>query len=113
MDLVVTARHGSLPEHIEQLAREQFDRVARYEARVSRVEVTLTDEKNRWEVDAHATVDRSPPVHAHGEARDVRTAIDQAAERLSRQLKRHRERHRDHQGPLKDVSVPGGEPEEP
>jgi ribosomal subunit interface protein len=105
MKLVVTARHGSLPEHVLDMARDQFERLGRYEPRVSRVEVTVTNEKNRWEVDAHASVDRDAPVHAHGEARDVRSAIDQAVERMTRQVKRLRERHRDHQGPAKEVET--------
>jgi ribosomal subunit interface protein len=103
MDVVVAARHGTLPDHVVALAREQFDRLERYESRVSRLEVTLTNEKNRWVVDAHARVDRSSRVHAHGEARDVRSAVDQAVERMGRQLKRLRERHRDHQGPGKET----------
>lgn len=111
MDIVVVARHGTLPGHVEELARTQFERLERYEQRVSRVDVTVTNEKNRWEVDAHASVDRDEPVHSHGEARDVRTAIDQAVDRMTRQVKRLRERHRDHQGPGKNVE-PAAEPTE-
>jgi ribosomal subunit interface protein len=106
MDIVVAARHGTLPEHVAELARGQFERLGRFESRVSRVEVTVANEKNRWEVDAHASVDRDPPVHAHGEARDARSAIDQAVDRMTRQVKRLRERHRDHQGPAREVEPP-------
>lgn len=113
MDIIVVSRREQVPERIEDLARSQFQRLDRFESRVSRVEVTLTREKNRWEVEALASVDRADPVHAHGEAREARSAIDQAVERMARQLKRLRERHKDHQGPSRDELAPSGEVGEP
>lgn len=113
MEIIVTNRHGEVSERIRDLVEERFRSLDRFESRVSRVEVTLADEKNRWEVQALASVDRAEPVHAHGQAREVRSALDQAVDRMARQLKRLRERHRDHQGPAKDELTPaggGGEP---
>jgi len=113
MEIVVVNRHGEVPERIAGLVQERFRSLDRFESRVSRVEVTLTEEKNRWEVQALASVDRADPVHSHGEARDVRTALDQAVDRMARQLKRLRERHRDHQGPGKDELTTAGDVGEP
>ncbi|HKK08412.1 MAG TPA: ribosome-associated translation inhibitor RaiA [Gemmatimonadota bacterium] len=113
MDIIVASRHGQTSERIVELVQERFRSLDRFESRVSRVEVTLAEEKNRWEVEALASVDRADPVHAHGEARDVRSALDQAVDRMARQLKRLRERHRDHQGRGKDELTPAegaGEP---
>ncbi|HKK28113.1 MAG TPA: ribosome-associated translation inhibitor RaiA [Gemmatimonadota bacterium] len=113
MEIIVANRHGEVSERIRDLVEDRFRSLDRFESRVSRVEVTLADEKNRWEVQALASVDRAEPVHSHGEAREVRSALDQAVDRMARQLKRLRERHRDHQGPANDEVTPasgGGEP---
>lgn len=109
MDVVISTRHGDISDRQKTEVREQFERLGRYESRISRVEVTLTDEGGRWEVEAHARVDRADAVHAHGEGGDPRSAVDAAAERLARQLKRQRDRHTDHQAPSAGSMPDGGE----
>lgn len=99
MDVVISTRHGDISDRQKAEVRELFERLGRYESRLSRVEVTLTDEGDRWEVGAHASVDRADPVHAQGEGGDPRSAVDLAADRLARQLKRQRDRDTDHQAP--------------
>lgn len=106
MQIVIATRHGDLTERQEASIREQFGRLSRFESRISRLEVTLSEEKNHWEVEALASIDRAEPVHAHSEHPEVKTAIDRAVERMARQLKKLRSRHVDHQGPAKDA-VPG------
>lgn len=105
MQVVISIRHGKLSDRQEQAVREQFGRLSRYESRISRLEITLSEEKNHWEVEALASVDRAEPVHAHGEDGDVKTAIDRTVERMARQLKKLRSRHVDHQGPGKERVV--------
>lgn len=102
MQIVVSTRHGEISDRLRADAEEQFGKLSRYESRISRVEVTLSAEKNRWEVEVLASVDRAEPVHAHGEAGDAKSALDAAADRMVRQLKRLRSRHVDHQGPGKE-----------
>lgn len=109
MDVVLSTRHGDISDRQKAEIREQFERLGRYESRLSRVEVTLTDEGGRWEVDAHARVDRADAVHARGEGGDPRSAVDVAADRLARQLKRQRDRHTDHQAPGAGATPDAGE----
>lgn len=111
MQVVISIRHGELSERQEEAVREQFGRVSRYESRISRLEVTLSEHKNHWEVEALASIDRAEPVHAHGEGGDVKSAIDRAVDRMTRQLKKLRSRHVDHQGPDKGTVVRMGEEE--
>lgn len=99
MQVVLSTRHGDISDRQKEEVREQFERLSRYEPRLTRIEVTLTDEGGRWEVRAHASVDRADPVHARGEGGDPRSGVDAAAERLARQLRRGRDRHTDHQAP--------------
>lgn len=108
MQIVVSTRHGEMSDRQKEEVRAQFERLERYEARISRVEVTLTAEADRWEVGAHASIDRADPVHARGRGGDPRSAVDAAADRLARQLRRQRDRHTDHQAPGAGA-VPSGE----
>lgn len=108
MQIIVSTRHGEISDRLRDEAEQQFRRLSRYESRISRVEVTFTDEKNRWEVEALASIDRAEPVHSHGEDSDAKTALDAAVDRMARQLRRLRSRHVDHQGPGKESAAPDG-----
>lgn len=109
MQIIVSTRHGDVSDRLRGAVTRQFERLSRYESRLSKVEVTLTNEKNRWEVEALASIDRADPVHAHGESKDVRDAVDRAADKMARQLKRLRSRHKDHQGPTGPARSPNFE----
>lgn len=111
MQIVVATRNGELSERQREMVREQFARLSRFESRVSRIEVTLSEQKNRWEVEALASIDRAEPVHAHAEHGDVRGAVDRAVDRMGRQLRKLRSRHVDHQGPSRGSTVRSGEEE--
>lgn len=97
MQVIVSARHFDVTEELRGVVEARFGKLTRFEPRVSRAEVTLLEEKNRWEVEATVSVDRAGLLHAHGEATDFRTAVDRAVDKLERQLKRQRSRRRDHQ----------------
>lgn len=99
MQIVISTRHGEISDDERATAEEQCAGLTRYESRLSRVELTLTDEKNRWEGEALASVDRADPVHARAEGGDPRTVVDRLVDRMARQLKKLRERHTDHQAP--------------
>lgn len=99
MQIIVAARHFDLSDNLKRHVREKFGDMDKYDERVRKLEVTLTEEKNRRNVDVLASVDRAGQVHAEAEDGDFRTAIDTARNRLVRQIKRQRARHRDHQGP--------------
>lgn len=105
MQVVIATRHGEISDRMETQIREELSRLSRFESRVSRVEVTLNREKNRWEVEGLAHVDRADPVHASADGDDLQTLVDQMLDRMTRQLKRLRERHRDHQGPTKGLET--------
>lgn len=99
MHVVVSTRHGDISDRMREWVERQFGRLSRYEPRVSRIEVTLSQEKNRWEVEALAHVDRAEPVHAGADGGDPRSAADAASDKMERQLRRLRDRHVDHQAP--------------
>jgi ribosomal subunit interface protein len=105
MQVIVSARHTDVTDRLRKLVEDRFERLDRFEPRVLRAEVTLLEEKNRCEVEAQVSVAGSASIHAHGEARDFRTAVDRVVDRLSRQLRKNHARRRDHQGPPKDTVI--------
>ena len=111
MQIVVSTRGGELSERQADAVRERFGRLSRFEARVSRIEVTLSEEKNHWEVEALASIDRAEPVHARSEHPEVRSAVDRTVDRMARQLRKLRGRHVDHQGPDKGSPLRSGREE--
>ena len=105
MQIIISARHFDPSDSLRELVEQRFSRLDRYEPGVIRAEITLLEEKNRCEVQALLSVERSGPIHARGEASDFRSALDQALDRASRQLRRHHARRRDHQAAPKEVPV--------
>lgn len=106
MQIIVAARHFELSDNLKQHVRDKFGDIDRYDDRIRKVEVTLTEEKNRRDVDVLVSVDRAGRIHAEAEDGDFRTAIDTARDRLTRQIKRQRSQQRDHRGPG-DAPPPG------
>lgn len=107
MQIIIAARHFDVSDALRQHVEQEFGSLDKFEPRISRVEITLLQEKNRREVEVLASVDQAGTLHAEAEAGDFRTAIDRARDRLVRQLKKQRSRHRNHQGPEK--GLPGAE----
>ncbi len=98
MEIIVSARHSNLTDDIRRHVEETMIRLARFEDRISRVTVTLSEEKNRCVAEANLTVRRSGDVHGEADGPDLRTAVDRLADKLARQLKRGRDRRRSHKG---------------
>jgi ribosomal subunit interface protein len=111
MQIIISARHVSIADNLRQHVEEQFERLARFDGRISRLEVTLTEEKNRCVAEANLSVDREAPVHGRAEAADFRSAIDRLADKMSRQLKKRRSRRRVHKAGGPDQMVAAEEPE--
>ncbi len=98
MQIIISGRNVALAETLREHMEERFGRLARFDESVSRIDVTLSEEKNRCMVEANVSVRRGAMVHARAEAPEFRTAVDRVYEKLSRQLKKSRERDRDRKG---------------
>lgn len=98
MQIIISARHVELGESLKDHLDERFQRLGRFDGNVSRIDVTLSEEKQRCRIEARVSTRRGAGVHAGAEARDFRTAIDRLYEKLSRQLKTRREKVRDRKG---------------
>lgn len=96
MQVTITGRHFDVSDALRRLVEERFSRLEKFEERIGRVEVTLLEEKNHFEVEGDLSIDGRGTVHAHAEAADFRSAVDRVVDKLARQLKRSRSRYRDH-----------------
>lgn len=111
MQVIISARHFDVSDALRGLVEERFSRLDRFEERIGRVEVTLLEEKNRYEVEGDLTIDGRGSVHAHAEAADFRTALDKVVAKLARQLKKSRSRYKNHNAVNKDrLIIPTEEP---
>ncbi|MCL7960239.1 MAG: ribosome-associated translation inhibitor RaiA [marine benthic group bacterium] len=95
MQIIISGRHVELADSLREHLEERFERLDRFDD-VSRIEVTLSEEKKRCRIEANVVTRRGPGVHGGAESGDFRTAIDRVYEKLSRQLKSRREKVRDH-----------------
>ena len=96
MHIIISGRHVVIAESLREHMEDRFNRLTRFDDNVSRIEVTLSEEKKRCLAEANVSIRRGPGVHAGAQAGDFRTAVDQLYEKLSRQLKSRREKVRDH-----------------
>ncbi len=111
MQVIISARHFDVSDARRRLVEERFSRLDRFEERIGRVEVTLLEEKNRYEVEGDLSIDGRGSVHAHAEAADFRTALDKVVAKLARQLKKSRSQYTNHSGVNKDrLIIPTEEP---
>lgn len=96
MEVKITTRHCSIPDSVRNHMDRLIDRLERYEARTTAVNVSFDAEHGVKSVDARVTVPGAPPLVAHAAGPTFRTALDRARRRIERQLRRNRQRRRRH-----------------
>jgi putative sigma-54 modulation protein len=112
MKISVTARHFELSDALRDHVESRFSGLDRYHQRMSRIEVTLTEEKRERRCEARAFVDGDVDLYAEATAPDFRTAVSSVSEKLARQLKRQRDLRTDHQAPRLGEEIAPGTPTE-
>lgn len=86
MEIIVTARHGEVPEALRVRAEHVMTRLARLAHRPVAANVTFDMEHHRSIAELRLTAARGVLFVATGEAADHRTALDRVASKLRRQL---------------------------
>jgi ribosomal subunit interface protein len=86
MDIIITARHGEVPEALRLRAEQVVTRLARLAHRPTAANVTFDAEHRRVLAELRLTAARGVLYVATGEAADHRTALDRVASKLRRQL---------------------------
>lgn len=106
MQIIVSGRNVEIAESLRAHIDEQFRRLTRFDPKISKVEVTLTEEKNRSIVEAHLSVDGAAPIHGRAEMADFRSALDRLVDKLSRQVKKKHSRRKEHKAPAELPVMP-------
>ena len=86
MEIIVTARHGEVPEALRARAEQVMTRLARLAHRPTAANVTFDMDHHRALAELRLTAARGVLYIATGEAADHRTALDRVASKLRRQL---------------------------
>lgn len=94
MQLIISGRNVDVSDDLRERIEEQFARLARYDSRASRAEITLWEENDLSRIEAVLSIDRRPQMHAEAEADAFRTALDRLTARLARRLKKEGSRRR-------------------
>ena len=122
MDLTFTGRGVPVSDDIREQAAHKLARLERLEPRTTRIDLELVAEHHPAPdglkmIKAALLIPRKT-FRAHAEADDLRTALDDVAEKLERQLRDHhgRKLRRSHRGVRfrpESPSPPDGAEEEP
>jgi ribosomal subunit interface protein len=103
MDVVVKSRHCSVAEEFRLLVEEKLARLEKLDDRVIRVEVEVTEERNKRQHDQAHCVEitlrsKGPVVRAEAASTDKIAALDMAVDRIMAQLRKAADRKKVHRG---------------
>jgi ribosomal subunit interface protein len=110
VEIVVKARHADVDKHFRACVQEKLERLAKLDAKVDRVDVAVSEERNPRLSDVRVRVEltcrsRGPVIRAEAAAADGLEALDLAVGKLDMRLRRAADRRRVHHGSRTPVSV--------
>ena len=91
MQISISGHQLDITDALKSYVTEKLDRIERHAEHITKVEVTLTIEKQRRKAEGNIHV-AGADVHASAEHEDMYAAIDAMADKLDRQLVKHREK---------------------
>ncbi|MBG81622.1 MAG: ribosomal subunit interface protein [Phycisphaerae bacterium] len=95
MQINLTIRHGSIPEPMQQHARDKAQKLNRYFDRIEAISLIFDHTKSNHDVELIVAIEHSEDIVARASDEDLRTAIDQCLERGIRQVSDHKSKLRD------------------
>ena len=96
----ITGRHLVVTPALRQHIENRFERLARYEVKLSHLEVILGVSKLQHSAEVVCTM-QGRRIQAKASTREMYTTIDQLVDRLGAQIRKHKERQADHKEPTK------------
>ncbi|MCC7336905.1 MAG: ribosome-associated translation inhibitor RaiA [Pirellulaceae bacterium] len=93
MQVNVSARHGSLSGHDQEVIREKTEKVRRLYDRVNAIEVTVDFQRQEEpHVEINVSAEHSHDFIASAKATTVIAALDGAIQKVEQQLRKHKEK---------------------
>jgi putative sigma-54 modulation protein len=107
----VSARHGSLSSHDQEVIKEKAERVRRLFDRVNAIEVTVDfQHQESPHVEINVSAEHTQDFVASATAPTVISALDATIQKIEQQLRRHKEKLTHHKGAgVKHLSAPTDE----
>jgi ribosomal subunit interface protein len=110
MEIVVKGRHCEVSDRFRTHVEEKLTRLEKYNQRVIRVDVEVSQETNprlsSQSVRVEITIrSRGPVIRAEAAAEDKLTALDRAIDRLTAQARKAQDRRRVHHGSRTPTSL--------
>lgn len=110
MEIVVKGRHCEVSDRFRAHVEEKIARLEKYDQRIIRVDVEVSQEANPRMADQATMVEitirrRGPVVRAEAAAEDKMTALDKAMDRLQTQVRKAADRRRVHHGARNPTSL--------
>ena len=96
----ITGRHLVVTPALRQHIENRFERLARYEVRLSHLEVTMGVSKLQHGAEVVCTM-QGRRIQAKASTREMYATIDQLVDRLGVQIRKYKERQADHKEPTK------------
>ncbi|MEZ6135472.1 MAG: ribosome-associated translation inhibitor RaiA [Pirellulaceae bacterium] len=113
MQVNVSARHGSLSGHDQEVIREKTEKIRRFFDRVTAIEVTVDfQHQDNPHVEINASAEHTQEFVASASATTVLSALDSAIAKIEQQLRKHKEKLTGHKAPgVKHIVTPEDEAE--
>ena len=96
----ITGRHLVMTPALRHRHRSRFERLIRYEVKLSHLEVILGVSKLQHRAEVVCTI-QGRRIQAKGLTQEMYATIDQLVDRLDIQIRKHKERQTDHKEPTK------------
>ncbi len=96
----ITGRHLVVTPALRQHIESRFERLARYEVKLSHLEVILGVNKLQHSAEVVCTMQRRR-IQAKASTQEMYATIDQLVDRLGAQIRKQKERQTDHKEPAK------------
>ncbi|MGB9372933.1 MAG: ribosome-associated translation inhibitor RaiA [Jiangellales bacterium] len=116
MEIVVRGRKTEVPERFREHVQDKLAKLAKYDDRLSRIDVEVTRENNPRQADEAERVEitarsKGPVIRAEAAAPDRYAALDTAVGRLEARLRRAADRRHDRRKAGASTGMPDGLPE--
>ena len=96
----ITGRHLVITSALRQHIESRFDRLVRYDVKLTHLEVILGVSKLQHHAEVVCTM-QGRRIQAKASTREMYATIDQLVDRLGTQIRKHKERQTDHKEPVK------------
>lgn len=96
MNITITARHLRVTEDMKDYAEDRARKMWKYFDRISKIEVILDVDGEKYTAEMIVTATRHTQVVAHAKDADIHAALDKVTEKAERQLTKFKEKLKDH-----------------